>query len=121
MLWETDPDKMTPEQLDCIADHLLKKALGENAPIAEINRRLADDFDVTVVCALFDSNGNYLKGVQKVVELRLKDENVEHRRNLGLTMNADFDVKRGGYMIRVVARDAEGQQMATANDVMEIP
>jgi VWFA-related protein len=92
--------------------------------IRHLRLRKADDRnrnDVTVVCALFDSNGNYLKGVQKVVELRLKDENVEHRRNLGLTMNADFDVKRGGYMIRVVARDAEGQQMATANDVMEIP
>jgi len=77
--------------------------------------------DVTVVCALFDGNGNYLKGVQKVVELRLKDENVEHRRNLGLTLKSDFDVKRGAYMVRVVARDAEGRQMAAANDVVEIP
>ena len=33
--------------------------------------------DVTLVCALFDGNGNYLKGTQKVVELRLKDENLE--------------------------------------------
>ena len=77
--------------------------------------------DVTLVCALFDSNGNYLKGTEKVVELRLKDENVEHHRDLGLTMNTDFDVKSGAYMIRVVARDAEGQQMATANDTVEIP
>jgi hypothetical protein len=23
LLWETDPDKMTPDQLDVIADHLL--------------------------------------------------------------------------------------------------
>jgi len=73
------------------------------------------------VCALFDGNGNYLKGVQKVVELRLKDESVEHRRSLGLTMNSDFDVKPGAYMIRVVARDAEGRQMAAANDTLEIP
>jgi len=69
--------------------------------------------DVTLVCALFDSNGNYLKGTEKVVELRLKDENVEHHVTR-LTMNTDFDVKSGAYMIRVVARDAEGQQMATA-------
>jgi VWFA-related protein len=92
--------------------------------IRHLRLRKADDRnrnDVTLVCALFDSNGNYLKGVQKVVELRLKDENVEHRRTLGLTMNSDFDVKRGAYMIRVVARDAEGRQMATANDIVEIP
>ena len=92
--------------------------------IRHLRLRKADDRnrnDVTVVCALFDGNGNYLKGVQKVVELRLKDENVEHRRALGLSMISDFDVKRGAYMIRVVARDAEGRQMATANDIVEIP
>jgi len=77
--------------------------------------------NVTMVCALFDSNGNYLKGVQKVVELRVKDENVERRRDRGLTMNSDFEVKSGAYMIRVVARDTEGQQMAAANDTVEIP
>jgi hypothetical protein len=92
--------------------------------IRQLHLRKADDRnrnDVTVVCALFDGNGNYIKGVQKVVELRLKDENVEHRRSLGLTMNSDFDVKRGAYMIRVVVRDAEGRQMAAANDTVEIP
>ena len=77
--------------------------------------------DVTLICALFDSNGNYVKGTQKVVEIRLKDENVYHRRDLGLTMNSEFDVKSGAYMIRVVARDAEAQQMASANDTVEIP
>ena len=92
--------------------------------IRQLHLRKADDVnrnDVTVVCALFDGNGNYLKGVQKVVELRLKDENVVHRRSLGLTLNSDFEVKRGAYMVRVVARDAEGRQMAAANDVVEIP
>jgi hypothetical protein len=77
--------------------------------------------DVTLICALFDGNGNYLKGTQKVVELRLMDDTVEHRRDIGLTMNSDFDVKSGAYMIRVVARDAEAQQMASANDTVEIP
>jgi VWFA-related protein len=92
--------------------------------IRQLHLRKADDRnrnDVTLVYALFDGNGNYIKGVQKVVELRLKDENLEHRRSLGLTMNSDFDVKRGAYMIRVVARDAEGRQMAAANDTVEIP
>jgi VWFA-related protein len=92
--------------------------------IRQLHLRKAEDRnrnDVTVVCALFDGNGNYLKGVQKVVELRLKDESVEHRRSLGLTVNSDFDVQRGAYMVRVVARDAEGRQMAAVNDVVEIP
>ncbi len=92
--------------------------------IRQLHLRKQDDRnrdDVTVVCALFDGNGNYIKGTQKVVELRLKDDSVEHRRDLGLIVNNDFDVKSGDYMIRVVARDAEGQQMAAANDTVAIP
>jgi VWFA-related protein len=92
--------------------------------IRQLHLRKADDRnrnDVTVVCALFDGSGNYIQGWQKTVELRLKDENVEHRRKLGLTLKSDFDVKRGVYMIRVVARDTEGRQMAAAGDTVEIP
>jgi hypothetical protein len=77
--------------------------------------------DLTLVCALFDGNGNYVKGTQKVVELRVKDENLEQRLTRGVTVSSDFDVKSGPYMIRVVLRDAEGRQMATANGVAEIP
>ncbi|MFY9728952.1 MAG: VWA domain-containing protein [Bryobacteraceae bacterium] len=87
-------------------------------------RKQSDDRshdDVTLVCVLFDRNGNYVQGTQKVVELRLKDENLERRRALGVTVNTDFDVKSGAYLIRVVARDSEGQQIAAANGVVEIP
>ena len=92
--------------------------------IRQLPFRKADDRnrdDVTMVCALFDANGNFVKGTQKIVELRLKDENLERHRASGITVNTDFDVKVGPYMVRVVARDAEGNTMATANDVVEIP
>jgi len=92
--------------------------------IRQLRLRKQDDRnrdDLTLVCALFDGNGNYIKGTQKVVELRLKDESLERRRALGVTVNADFDVKSGPYMIRTVVRDSEGQQMAAANGVVEIP
>ncbi len=36
---DIDPDKLTPEQLDTIADHLLKKALGGDPVVAEEARR----------------------------------------------------------------------------------
>ncbi|MGB7761763.1 MAG: VWA domain-containing protein [Bryobacteraceae bacterium] len=113
---DTEFHKTTP------ADAKLK--VSAHLDIRQLHLTRQDDRnrnDVTLVCALFDGNGNYLKGTQRVVELRLKDENVEHRRALGLTMDSEFDVKSGAYMIRVVARDAEGRQMATANDTVEIP
>jgi hypothetical protein len=31
LLWEIAPDKLTPEQLDCIAEHLIQKALAGTA------------------------------------------------------------------------------------------
>jgi len=73
------------------------------------------------VCAVFDGNGNYIKGNQKAVELRLKDENLEQRLVRGLNVMSDLDVASGPYMIRIVVRDGEGQQMGAANAVVEIP
>lgn len=92
--------------------------------IRQLHLRKEDDRnrdDVTLVCALFDGNGNFIQGIQKVVQLRLKDENLERRRTNGVTVNTDFDIKSGPYMLRVVVRDAEGQQMAAVNGVVEIP
>ncbi len=77
--------------------------------------------DVTVVSALFDRNGNFVKGTQKVVELRLRDESMPRRLAAGIGVGADFNVKIGAYMVRVVVRDAEGHQLAAANAAVEIP
>jgi len=88
-------------------------------PLRKQDNRSRDD--LTLVCALFDGNGNYLKGTQKVVELRLKDESLDQRLTRGVNVISDFDVKSGPYLIRIVVRDAEGRQMATANGTVEIP
>src|ERR1035438_705529 len=49
-LMDMDPDKLTPEQLDCIAEHLIKKALAgqPEAVVAEARRRLEAGEAVTV-------------------------------------------------------------------------
>jgi hypothetical protein len=88
-------------------------------PLRKQNDRNRDD--VTVVCAVFDRNGNFVKGAQSVVEIRLKDESVERPHARGVTLHHEFDLKSGDYMVRVVARDAEGKQMAAVNGVVEIP
>ncbi len=106
------------------SDEAARLKVAIHLDIQQLPLRKEDDRnrdDVTLVCALFDGNGNYLEGTQKVVELRLKDGTLEQRRTAGVTVNSSFDVKVGPYMIRVVARDAEGRQMAAANGVVEIP
>ena len=77
--------------------------------------------DLTIVSALFDRNGNYVVGNQKVVEMRLRDETIEKRADSGITVRTSFDVKPGTYLVRLVVRDADGQQMSAANGSVEIP
>ena len=49
LLWDIDPDKLTPAQLDKIAEHLIKKALGDNpSAVAEARRRLEAGETATV-------------------------------------------------------------------------
>ncbi len=75
--------------------------------------------EVTLVYGLFDRNGNYTQGIKKVVEMRLKDETLE-RLSQGITVRASFDVPPGTYLIRLVAREAEGQKLSATNGAVEI-
>ena len=76
--------------------------------------------DVTVVSALFDQNGNFISGVQKVLQMHLKDETLESKLNSGVTLKSSFDVKPGRYIVRLVVRDADGQ-LAAQSSAVEIP
>jgi VWFA-related protein len=76
--------------------------------------------DLTIVSALFDHNGRFLTGSEKVLEMRLKDETLASKLGSGITLKTSFDVKPGSYMVRLVVRDAEGQLVAT-NGAIEIP
>ena len=54
LLWDIDPDKMTPEMLDKITEHLIQKALAgkPEAMVAEARRRLeaGEAVSVDAVC-----------------------------------------------------------------------
>jgi VWFA-related protein len=75
---------------------------------------------LTIVSALFDLNGNYVTGEQKLLTLRLKDETIEKRLDSGIRVKTSFNVKTGSYVVRVVVRDSEGQMMASDNTAVEI-
>ena len=76
--------------------------------------------EVTFVSALFNQNGDFLKGNQKVVTLRLKDETLDHKLGNGITMKTSFDVKPGNYLVRIVVRDADGQ-LSAESGAIDIP
>jgi VWFA-related protein len=77
--------------------------------------------NLTVLSGVFDRNGNYISGTEKVIELRLLDPTLEKLLNSGITVRTNFDVAPGSYVIRLVVRDSEGQNMAARNGVVEIP
>jgi len=76
---------------------------------------------LTVVGGVFDRNGNYVSGTQKVVEMRLKDQTLETMPESGVTVRSTVDIASGSYVVRLVVRDSEGQLMSAQNSLVEIP
>ena len=75
---------------------------------------------LTCVSALFNRNGNFVQGTQKVVTMNLKDDTLQRRLASGITVKTSFDVRPGDYLIRLVVRDSEGQSMSAENGAVEI-
>ena len=76
--------------------------------------------NLTVVSAVFDRNGNFVSGMQKVIQMHWKDETLDSKLSSGITLKNSFDVKPGSYLVRLVVRDEEGQ-LAAQNGAVEIP
>lgn len=75
---------------------------------------------LTVVSSVFDRNGNFVAGIQRVVDLRLRDQTLDSL-NSGITVKTTLDLTPGSYLVRLVVRDSEGQAMSARNGVVEIP
>jgi VWFA-related protein len=86
-------------------------------------RRASDrnNDQLTIVTGIFDENGQYVTGVQKIIDMKLRDTTYERLSRSGLTVKSSFDVKPGTYLVRLVVRDAEGAQMAARNGAVVIP
>ncbi|MFZ0636957.1 MAG: VWA domain-containing protein [Candidatus Acidiferrales bacterium] len=77
--------------------------------------------DLTIVAALFDRNGNYITGSEKILEIRLRDTTLAKLEQTGVTLKANFDVKPGDYVVRMVVRDSEAAQLTAVNGMVQIP
>lgn len=77
--------------------------------------------DLTVATAIFDENGNYVTGGEKIVQMKLLDPTYDRLIRSGLNLKTSFDVKPGTYLVRQVVRDSEGSQLAARNGAVVIP
>jgi hypothetical protein len=76
---------------------------------------------LTVVAGLFDSNGNYISGIQRVIRMHLRDQTLAAVQSSAITVKENFSVAPGRYIVRFVVRDAEADTMAARNAGVEIP
>jgi VWFA-related protein len=96
--------------------------------LAKVNLKLlrfrkVDDRNLdtlTVVSSVFDRNGNFVAGIQRIVDLRLRDQTLDSLTS-GITVKTTLDLTPGSYLVRLVVRDSEGQTMSARNGVVEIP
>ena len=77
--------------------------------------------NLTVATVIFDENGNFVTGGEKILEMRLLDKTYDRLSRTGLVMKSSFELKPGKYMVRQVIRDSEGAQMAAQNGAVVIP
>jgi VWFA-related protein len=86
-----------------------RKALGRN------------NDQLTIVTGIFDENGQYVTGGEKIIDMKLLDTTYDRLSRSGFIVKSSFDVKPGTYLVRLVVRDAEGAQMAARNGAVVIP
>ncbi|HVH50256.1 MAG TPA: VWA domain-containing protein [Candidatus Bathyarchaeia archaeon] len=77
--------------------------------------------DLTLATVIFDENGNYVAGGEKILEMSLLDSTLDRLDRSGITVKSSFDVKPGSYLVRLVVRDKEGEMMAARNGAVVIP
>jgi VWFA-related protein len=77
--------------------------------------------NLTLATVIFDENGNYVAGGEKVLEMKLRDATLQRLDRSGITVKSSFDVKPGNYLVRLVVREREGELMAARNGAVVIP
>jgi VWFA-related protein len=108
MKTETDARVTVLTRIDLRALHLRK----------ETDRNVDN---LTFVTAMFDRDGRVISVLQKSVDLHLRDASLERLLQTGISIQSDFDVKPGTYLVRAVVRDSESGQISGLNRTVEIP
>jgi VWFA-related protein len=76
--------------------------------------------NLTVICGLFDLNGNYVDAKKQEISLHLTDKTLQQL-TAGMNVQTDFDVKSGAYFIRVVVRDSDDAIVSAVNGSASVP
>ena len=106
-----------------LSDEKAELTVGSHLNLNGLKFRTAGDRSqdtLTVVTGVFDQDGHYVRGVQRVIDLRLKEQTLAKVLGTGMDVKETFEIAPGRYVLRVVVRDAEGQAMAARNGTVDI-
>ena len=106
-----------------LSDEKAELTVGSHLNLNGLKFRTAGDRSedtLTVVTGVFDQDGHYVRGVQRVIDLRLKEQTLAKVLGTGMDVKETFDIAPGRYVLRVVVQDAEGQAMAARNGTVDI-
>jgi VWFA-related protein len=118
---QTEFFRLTDEKTELTATGYLAAGGLRFRKVEEANKEARNNDTLTVVAGLFDANGNYISGIERVVELHLRDQTLAGLQSTRLSFKETFNVAPGRYIVRMVVRDAEGSTMAARNRGVEIP
>ena len=77
--------------------------------------------DLTFITVLFDRDGKYVKGMEKELKFRLRDATLAKLTQSGITLETEFDLRPGTYMVRQIVRDSKDGQLSGLSRTVEIP
>jgi VWFA-related protein len=118
---QTEFFRLTDEKTELTATAYLGTGGLRFRKVEAPNKEARNNDTVTLVAGLLDANGNYISGIERVVELRLRDQTLAGLQNSRIAFKETFNVAPGRYVVRMVVRDAEGSTMAARNRGVEIP
>ncbi len=75
---------------------------------------------LTVVTGVFDQNGHYVRGTQRVIDLSLRRQSLDRLLASGMAVQETFDLPPGRYVVRVVVRDSRSDTVAARNGTVNI-
>jgi VWFA-related protein len=105
------------------SDQQAKLTVLAHIDVKQLHFRKADgrnNDSLTIISGIFDANGNFVTGVEKILQMHFKDETLAYTLGPGLSVKSDFDLKPGSYLVRLVVRDERGQ-IAAENGAVRIP
>jgi VWFA-related protein len=107
-----------------IAEYKARLTILARVDVKHLRFRKADGRNnntLTILGGVFDHNGNYITGNQKIVDMKFRDQTLDALPETGVTIKSNLEIASGSYVVRLVVRDSEGQLMSAQNSVVEIP